>query len=302
LSATGIGLAASIVLAVTSLWIVGRSKWIDFVWVALLMLAEAINGHAAAFPPVILSIAVDFIHLVTSAIWAGGLLYLIYFWKTEKAHAERFLPVFSKAALVSLILLIVTGTLSTLIYLPGIQEITYTWWGRLLLLKTLLVAGVVVTGAFIRKAMKMNARENLASRIKVDFVMMIAILVIVGVFTSLNPITANEPLVWRANESDLSVVTKITPNRPGGGNVFTVKIQSRQQPSAVKFYLENLDKEKVAPLEIPLRPSGRDDGRYIFRADRVAIPFSGDWRLDLRILDVHDNETELKKEFTLFKP
>ncbi|HET7615410.1 MAG TPA: copper resistance protein CopC, partial [Bacillales bacterium] len=80
LSAMGIGLAASIVLAVASLWIVGRSKWIDFVWAALLLLAEAINGHAAAFPPVILSIAVDFIHLVTSAIWAGGLLYLIYFW------------------------------------------------------------------------------------------------------------------------------------------------------------------------------------------------------------------------------
>ena len=43
---------------------------------AALILATALNSHSAATPPVVLSVAVDWLHLAATAAWVGGLLSL----------------------------------------------------------------------------------------------------------------------------------------------------------------------------------------------------------------------------------
>ncbi|HEX7064654.1 MAG TPA: copper resistance protein CopC [Bacillales bacterium] len=299
-SAIGLSWLVSLVLAVLGFWILGRSKWVDGVWIAILLTAEAFNGHAFAFQPVTLTIAFDFIHLLTAAVWVGGLLYLIYFWKKHPEHAKRFLPIFSKAALISIILLIITGALNTILFLPAIRDVLYTWWGKLLIAKTALVLAVIVTAAFIRSAMKKKNPEKIGSRIKVDFSLMIAILVIVGIFTYMNPTPTNEPLVWHTIKNELNVTTKITPKSVAVANNVTVQIETSKKPNAVKLFLHDTDK-KIAPVEIKLKPAGTEKNTYVYKAEKAYIPFAGEWKVVIRILDANDNPTVLKKEMIIFQ-
>src|SRR5699024_2826992 len=103
--------------------------------VVLLLGAEAVNGHAVAYHPIVLTISFDLIHLMAASIWSGGLLYLVYYWKNHREHIKQFLPVFSKAALISMIVLIITGTLNTFLFLPAIGDVLVTLWGKMLIVK-----------------------------------------------------------------------------------------------------------------------------------------------------------------------
>jgi copper transport protein len=299
-SAVGLSWLISLVLAVAGFWILGRSKWIDGAWVIILLAAEAFNGHALAFHPVVLTILLDFLHLLTAAVWSGGLLYLIYFWKKDPEHAKRFLPMFSKAALVSLILLVITGTLNTWLFLPALRDVLVTWWGKLLLVKTALVVVVILTAAFIRSAMKKRDGEKIGRRVKTDFTVMILIVVIVGVFTYLNPIPENKPLVWQVSKHHLTVTTIIKPKLPQTENTYTVKVRASAKPNEVKLELRDEDNEKVTPIKAPLKFAGHEGNTYIYQTKKGYIPFPGKWQITIRILDEKDNFTKLQRDVTIY--
>ncbi|HET7627461.1 MAG TPA: copper resistance protein CopC [Bacillales bacterium] len=300
-STVGTSLVGSLILALVSFWIVGRSRWLDFVWIALLLFAEARNGHAAAFSPVPLSILSDVVHLFAASIWTGGLLYVFYFWKTDKAHAKRFLPKFSNTAFACLLILIVSGTLSTWIYLPSLNEIFYTAWGKWLLAKCLVILGVILTGFLIRKAMRNHDEEAVGRRVKTDFVLMLLIIVIVGIFTSLNPVPNNEPLTWHTSGKELAATTYITPKQPGTGNQVIVKIDTPTKPNHVSIELDYLDKNDFAPIHIELHQVGKKNGNFVFENEQISIPFTGKWQIKLKLLDAKDNETVWKKSFRVYK-
>lgn len=299
-SAVGLSWLISLILAVAGFWILGRSKWIDGAWVIILLAAEAFNGHALAFHPVVLTILLDFVHLLTAAVWSGGLLCLIYFWKKDSDYAKRFLPVFSKAALVSLILLVITGTLNTWLFLPALRDVVVTWWGKLLLVKTALVAIVILTAVFIRSAMKNRDVEKIGRRVKTDFTVMILIVVIVGVFTYLNPTPENKPLVWRVSKHHLTVTTTITPKLPQTENTYTVKVRAPAKPNEVKLELRDEDNEKVTPIKAPLKFVGHEGNTYIYQTKKGYIPFPGEWQMTIRILDEKDNFTKLQKDIMIY--
>ena len=103
-----------------------------------------------AFEPRIVTVLIDIIHLLAAAIWAGGLLYILVYWKKQRGHVQQFLLIFSKVALVSILVLIVTGVASTLIFLPQVHYLLYTQWGILLLIKVALVLLVIVIAGILR--------------------------------------------------------------------------------------------------------------------------------------------------------
>ncbi len=72
------------------------------------------------FDPWIVTVLLDIIHLLAASIWAGGLLYILVYWKKQREHVQQFLSLFSKVALVSILVLIVTGVASTFIFLPQV--------------------------------------------------------------------------------------------------------------------------------------------------------------------------------------
>nr|WP_245203794.1 copper resistance protein CopC [Ammoniphilus resinae] len=301
---TGGSLIFSLALSLAGFAVLHRRWWIDGGWALSLLFAKSLNGHAVGFDPPFLTIPLNFIHLLSAALWVGGLFYLLLFWKGHQEQVVGFLPVFSRTAVVSIVVLTLTGSLSSIIYLPKLSYLVETLWGILLLVKLALVGFVIVVGAIIRQRMKKNLVDQLQTWIKVDLCLMILIVGIVGVFTYLSPSPSNKPLYWEERIEVARITTQITPNAPGV-NQFRVNISINKKEVKMKdvtMFLSYLENPQIAPIEVPFSSeqliAGRDE--YELNSVGAYLPFAGRWMVEVRIMDGEDNETVSKKEFTIY--
>ncbi|WP_394190216.1 copper resistance CopC/CopD family protein [Paenisporosarcina quisquiliarum] len=176
---------AALVVTVIGLYVVGRNRSIDLSFVALLLLLKSLNSHAVASDFPCVTIGLNFIHLGLAAVWIGGIFILLTLWK--QGEANTFLPVFSRAALFSILALSVTGTIYALILAPSIDALWTTTWGYWLSAKIVTVFGVFIVGGFIRRNMRINNDFTNKKFLYFDSGLAILILLIVGVLTQLSP-------------------------------------------------------------------------------------------------------------------
>ncbi len=113
---------------------------------AVLLVAFAFSGHAAAVPPSELgfSLSVDLLHLVGNAAWVGGLLYiglaLVPALSKLKTRSRarvlaRGLPAFSVLAITSAVILAATGPLVATVHMTSWQQFLTTPYGWTLAVK-----------------------------------------------------------------------------------------------------------------------------------------------------------------------
>jgi copper transport protein len=114
-------------------------------------------GHAAQTPPRGLSLAFDWLHLISGSIWLGGLLGLLVLW-TSAQEGRRVpalavvVPRFSNAALLSVIVLFGTGVGATIDHMPAVNALWDTSYGVAILVKLglLAAAAVLASGNLLR--------------------------------------------------------------------------------------------------------------------------------------------------------
>lgn len=310
-SHTSIGYAwlGGLLLALLSFVMLYRNALLDYIWVAAVWLAKSLLGHAAAFQPARETLTLDFVHLAASSVWIGGLLTLLTLWRSDREQARRLYPFFSAAALISILVLIVSGVLMTFIFLPDIRYIVETTWGKLLIVKTVLVLLVVATASLVRYYYRKNNEQRVGSLIRTDALLMVLILGIVGIFTYLLPAPANEPLNWHVMGDKIHMTAQISPNAPGV-NDFTVKVwlpEELGKPKQVIMKLQSIDSPEIAPLSVPLEyfedPSFEESfgmKRYSYKARGAYLPYPGHWKLEVRVMDSNDDETVYEKEERVF--
>lgn len=124
--------------------------------------APALVGHSRTAGPGWLAIAADLGHLFAGAIWTGGLIGLARFLANARAArlggggavppelATRIVIRYSGFALVSVIVLGVSGTTMALVIVDSWEALLATAYGRALLLKTGVVASAVAIAAWNR--------------------------------------------------------------------------------------------------------------------------------------------------------
>jgi len=174
---------AALVITVLGLYILGRNRYVDVAWVAGILIAKSLNSHAIATAVPVVTVGLNFIHLLLSALWIAGLFYILTLWK--KGSAEAFVPTFSKMALISIISLTVTGSIYAWLLAPNLSSLWTTTWGYWLLAKIVAVIGVFVLGALIRRHMKKTGSLSERRYLYFDGVLALIILGIVGVLTQL---------------------------------------------------------------------------------------------------------------------
>jgi copper transport protein len=175
---------AALVITVLGLYIIGRNRYVDLAWVTGILIAKSLNSHAIATNVPALTVSLNFIHLLLSALWIAGLVYVIMLWK--KGTAQAFIPTFSKMALLSIISLTVTGSIYAWLLAPSISALWTTTWGYWLIAKIAAVIGVFILGGFIRRHMNKNGSLSDRRYLYFDGVLAITILLIVGVLTQLS--------------------------------------------------------------------------------------------------------------------
>ena len=198
-----------------------------------LVASRSLSSHAAAVRDnTALAIAVDAVHLIATALWAGGLPFLLYsllqarltsnFHPTWPAEAVKR---FSRLAVCSVTLLILTGLYQTLIHVNGLQPLRATPYGNLLVLKLALFALMLLLGAanfrstrrssFAAPSFTPKVKKALFTRIGAESMLGLVILVLSGFLTVL-PTAAHDDH-RRASDSAIAEGTA-KPNKHNHAN------------------------------------------------------------------------------------
>lgn len=117
----------------------------------------AAAGHARTGIQPGIALPVDVVHLLAMAVWLGGLATLtVLLWRAPEAPAGRELAEavgrFSRIAFGAVVVLVGTGTYQSWRQLGSWSAFATTDYGRLLLLKLILVAAILAAASFSRRA------------------------------------------------------------------------------------------------------------------------------------------------------
>ncbi|WP_188988447.1 copper resistance CopC/CopD family protein [Paenibacillus nasutitermitis] len=296
---------ALILLAIAGFAALRFNRAVKLVWLAAILGVESWSGHAVVFRPKLLSVLFDFIHLAAAAVWVGGLVLVLALWFRDRKEAGRFALGFSKAALLSIAVLALSGVGMTLLFLPSLNYLFYTSWGILLMVKTGFVLLVLVTGGILHMRTRRGDLPTTAL-LRIDAGLMAAIVVAAALFTYISPVPANEPVYYHKMGEDMHLTLKITPNKPGV-NELSVKVwlpENVGEPKSVLLRLHALDRKELGPIDIPIQPFEDKeltsfDGyiKAAYSAEGPFIPFAGRWNAEVRVMDKEDNELVRTYEF-----
>jgi putative copper resistance protein D len=208
----GAFLAVRADLARRSDWRAARSQTLGLAAAALALLAAA--GHATAVEPgTAAAVAVDVAHLLGAGLWAGALPWLallLAFAGVERGADARPYAVltarrFSRAAPGLLLLLAVTGVLTTLSQVGSMAGLLGTRYGHLLLVKLALLVPIVAIAALNRRlvpslsgeaaSVGRPAMRRLRAFVTVEAALVLAVLAVVAALGVTAPARHAQP-VW----------------------------------------------------------------------------------------------------------
>ncbi|HEX7058104.1 MAG TPA: copper resistance protein CopC [Bacilli bacterium] len=292
-------LAVSVLLLLTPM----RWKAANFIWLIAAWAAEAAAGHAVAAQRNWLALPMDMLHVAFAAIWAGGLFVIVLFWKQETAAMKRFIRPFSRTALIGMFVLAVSGVILAHTLLPGMATVGRTTWSWLLFAKIALYILVIVTAFFLRKLLAAGDQKPLYGFLLRDFLLMSAIVLVVGGLVFSSPYPANKPQDWQWSGKDMLFHVALKPNQPGVANEMHVTVRTlaaNTPPKRVAVYARYLGKPKLAPISVPIRLQKSSLYSYDYVGKGAFFPLKGKWQLQFVVLDNDDNQSIYYKTDLLF--
>jgi copper transport protein len=295
---TGISWSVLIVLSVLGFLLLQRSRLFDAFWLIAIIGAKTQIGHAAAADERLVASIMTGIHVLAASLWAAGLLLLILLWRKYRFDAERFLPTFSGASIVALILLSMSGLVSSAIYLPDLSYVLETRWGLLLLIKLVLIVFIIAIGATIRRRFTSSGVLRLGALIKFDFLIMAVIAALAALLTTSEPVPTNEPLHWHEMGEEIHMTAEVSPH-VAGSNSYKVTVWTEEgadKPEKVEMRVYP-GKTGGEPVEIPLEPSeGTSEygfpgfTEYIYYTEGRELNHIGWWRIEVTVTDAEGKQ------------
>lgn len=266
----------------------------------------SLSSHSAASPlwPR-LSIALDWLHLLATSVWVGGLfglgltLPLLRHEGIAGGRPPLFAIVgrFSTLALASVVLLTLTGLYSAWLQVGSLDALLVTSYGRTLLVKLVLVAGLVLLGAvnrfWLQPRLRARGNEGTARReqaagrfgltVRAEVFLGLAVLLTVALLTGFVParealILARAPKTTQtARAGDLQLTLTLGSLQPGE-NSFDVLVRDARsgrpvadaQRVTLRITMLDMDMGESEAIAIP-----RGNGHYTTSGPYLAM--SGHW-------------------------
>lgn len=281
------------------------------IWLPLqLLFLTTLTSHSAALtqPPILPFIA-DFIHLIATSIWVGGLAMLAFVVpRVARPLGDedrswlwlRTVVNFSTAAAVAVGVLIMTGTYLAFLHVGSWTALIGTAYGRVLVLKLALVGVAMLIGGYnlvvvkpqLDRAVDQPERGPLLQRrfrrtVMIEAIAGLLVLASAGILTALprskdlQPAAIAGPLQLVTRSDDLDVSLTIDPARSGVAT-YSVQLVQNGQPVtdakqvALRFtYLTR----GLGSSEAQAAPAS--DGLYTTSGAYLALP--GEWQISTAV-------------------
>ncbi len=248
--------------------------YLSFIIIACLMICKALTGHTAAVPNQVLAVLMDFLHLLSMALWLGGLMALLVILpgladrqavqEDKRTFYWSIISRFSKWTFLFVIILIVSGIYSSLQHVPTIHSLFNTTYGQLLLAKIGLMLAMIVLGGFHFLRGKKQTKK-LGYSVGMEFGLGVVILLVAALLTNVQTAMSSPGPIEKTllTEENNEVTLMVTPNEVGD-NLIQVNLSNEGKPIAE---IEQLT-ITMQPLDTPNGENeAADEGekhRYIY--------------------------------------
>ena len=153
----------------------------------VLLPGPSIAGHALDRGRSPIEVVADVVHVAAASVWLGGLVALGLSLRAPGDHM-RTLRRFSNIALVSVAVLAATGVVRALSELDSVSQLWTTGYGRALIVKSALLAVLVVLGWINRYRLVPRARvDGVRRNVAAELVLFAGLVVAVALLTDLRP-------------------------------------------------------------------------------------------------------------------
>ena len=327
-------LARALLLAVIA--VVARSKRADR-WLlsglgAALLVTISLTGHAVSGDLVPLAFVTDLAHLGAVSVWLGGLVVLIgsLLWRESGSRrgddeVATIVGRFSQVAFGAVVVIVVSGAIQGWRQVGSYDALFDTAYGRLLVTKVLLVAGMLVAASFSRAwirnravagaramalspgpgAVAASADRGSASlavlrrSVAAEVALAVGVLAVTAMLVNAVPGAASGgdtgprgPFATQVHGETLMVQVAVDPVTVGQSDVkLTVTDHGLNpiEPEEVQASL-TLPERDLGPITLTLENTG--PGVYV--ASDVEIPYPGEWQLDMAVRTSDIDQTLLK--------
>ncbi|MBI2822610.1 MAG: copper resistance protein CopC [Acidobacteria bacterium] len=286
--------------------------WLGALLSALFLLTVSNSGHAAAVNEWReVAVGADALHLMATAVWVGGLIYLILLIRmlshVESEARARFMgevvPRFSRMALYSVAIIVATGVYTAWLHMPSWSSFLTTLYGKTLLAKLILVTPLLVIGAVNLLVIKPQLKNHLLQTgqkalegalavlkrfrplVQTEVILGVVILFVVTILTNVPPAATSGPAgpVLTANETDFEVSLKVHPNQIGHNQVEVVVQDKEGQAvsdlASLILVISMVDMDMgTERIEAEVQP----DGSY---QAEVVLGMAGTWEIDVRMME-----------------
>lgn len=287
-----------------------------------LVLTPPFAGHASTAGTV--AIVADVAHVLAAAAWVGGLGFVVVaLWLALEERwplATRSVPRFSTMAVVSVVLLLVAGTVNGYLQVRSWRGLWETQYGLLLLAKIALVVPLLGLGAFNNRFVVPRLRAGVAQprerrrfmqTASVELAVMVSIIAVTAVLVNESPARSAMEMEHAAAEELHGAGGSAAPHggpasKPidfGAFNAVVAVDPGRAGPNTIRLELDHADPDFPELDEVTFSASlpDRDIGPLQFEAKQ---PEHGVWRVvdaDLAIPGTWEIRVEARRgEFDLF--
>lgn len=265
-----------------------------------LLLSLGLSGHAATGDLVPVALVADLVHVGAVGLWLGGLLVVlaVALPRAQPDELRRVVPRFSSIAFAAVAALVATGVFQSWRQVGGLDALTQTTYGHLLLAKLALFVVMVGFGYLGRRWVQRGYRgesvdvgaddaEVVAGyrrSIRVETALGIAILAVTALLVNAQPARSalSQPYSAELVADDLLIDVTIDPAKAGPTDIHVYTLTATGAVAQVEeLALElSLPERDLGPLEVPLERAGPGH----FSAYDVEVPLPGDWTIEVRAL------------------
>lgn len=278
-------------------------------------------GHTRTMSPAAVAYLADLAHVLAAAMWFGGLVALAVVLRRRReaddvVAAGGAVASFSAMAAASLAVVAVSGLIMGWIEVGGIEALTGTTYGKLLLLKVALVGVVVAGGTWNRYRLVPHlsgeaggAADPAADRrrwelfgriLRLEVAVLVAVVGVTGVLVNETPGKQAIATVSRAEApfGDGRMEVWLQPGRAGLNDIHVILLGSDGAPEdrydEVLFSL-SLPARDVGPIEA--EPVRIGPGHFQLVATDLSI--RGDWVITVAVRPDRFTLTEATASFTI---
>ncbi len=253
------------------------------------------SGHPNSLDPRLLWIAIDAVHLGAIVVWIGGLLALSLVGRAWMSEPEAVRPInrFSLAAAVAVPLVIATGIAQTLELAGGLDDITATDWGRMLVTKVMVVIALVGIAGVSRWMLRNDGAASIRRTVIAEAVLGIVIVGLAAGMVAQPPRAGVPSLPFDQTITANGVIASLTVT-PGHVGSNEVHLLITPPGGSLTPVVSASARVLLPAADLPSAPVTLIDEGPNHYSGTVTFPRSGDWTFEI-VVQITDSDSALLK-------